>query len=84
MVAMGARKQCEKTTRRRFHALRHTTTRNLNRAGVPDRIAMPLMGHKTRVMHDRYNVVNEDDRREVSAQLQAWPQDSGIFASGAP
>ena len=59
---------------RRFHDLRCTTARNLNRAGVPDRIAMALMGHKTRAMYDRYNIVDEDDMREASAQMQDWLQ----------
>jgi integrase len=58
----------------RFHDLRRTTARNLNRAGVPDPIAMALMGHKTRAMYDRYNIVDEDDRRKASAQMQAFLQ----------
>src|SRR5215471_8274756 len=64
----------EKATKRRFHDLRRTTARNLNRAGVSDRIAMSLMGHKTRAMYDRYNIVDEDDMREASAQMQDWLQ----------
>jgi integrase len=59
---------------RRFHDLRRTTARNLNRAGVSDRIAMSLMGHKTRAMYDRYNIVDEEDMREASAQMQDWLQ----------
>jgi integrase len=34
-----------------FHDLRRTTARNLDRAGVPDRIAMGLMGHTPRAMY---------------------------------
>lgn len=64
----------EKATKKRFHDLRRTTARNLNRAGVPDRIAMSLMGHKTHAMYDRYNIVDEDDMRDASSQMQDWLQ----------
>jgi len=46
---------------RLFHDPRRTTARNLNRAGVLDPIAMRIMGHKTRAMYDRYNIVDEQD-----------------------
>jgi integrase len=64
----------EKAAKKQFHDLRRTTARNLNRAGVPDRIAMALMGHKTRAMYDRYNIVDEDDMRDASARMQDWLQ----------
>ena len=51
----------EKNKRKTFHALRCTSARDLSRAGVPDKIAMQLMGHKTRSIYDRYNMVNEED-----------------------
>ena len=35
---------------------------------------MSLMGHKTRAMYDRYNIVDEEDMREASAQMQDWLQ----------
>ena len=62
----------EKATRKHFHDLRRTTARDLNRAGVPDPIAMAIMGHKTRAMYDRYNIVNEGDISMALTQAEAY------------
>ncbi len=64
IVKQGKRKGLPKLRRRSvriFHDFRRTACRNLIRRGIPDKLAMQMVGWKDRAMLDRYHIVSKTD-----------------------
>ena len=53
------------------HDFRRTAVRNLERAGVPRKVAMAMVGHKTESVYRRYDIVTDSDLHAAAAKLNA-------------
>ena len=46
----------------------------MKRAGVQDKVAMQISGHKTRSVFDRYNTIDEADIGDAAKKLDEYLQ----------
>jgi integrase len=54
------------------HDFRRTAVRNLQRAGVPQSVAMAMVGHKTVSIYRRYSIVDESMLRDAADKLDQF------------
>ncbi|MGH9772687.1 MAG: tyrosine-type recombinase/integrase [Candidatus Acidiferrales bacterium] len=69
---------CEKPRQYRgriFHDLRRSAVRDMVRAGVPQKVAQDISGHKTSSMFSRYNIVDDRDIREALRSTQRYREE---------
>jgi integrase len=55
-----------------IHDLRRTAVRNMLAAGLNEKMAMMISGHKTRFMIDRYQIIDERDIELAGQKMAAY------------
>ena len=56
----------------KFHDLRRSAVRNMERAGIPRNIAMSITGHRTESVYRRYDIVSDRDLKQAATKLESY------------
>lgn len=55
-----------------FHDLRRSAVRNMERAGIPRKVAMSISGHRTEAIYRRYDIVAERDLSDATSRMEQY------------
>jgi integrase len=59
----------------RFHDLRRSAVRNMDRAGIPRATIRRIIGHETDSMFERYRIVDQRDIQEAGVKAEKYLQE---------